>query len=665
MTTAECDVERLAEFIHRGEVTFLVGAGVSMNRRSCVPGWLQLMTALLEEIAGPERRTDVACFQERMRYFFNEFVLQQLSQHVGRSRALEAVKCCIAGAQPSGIHRFLAWCVGQLKNRLLTTNFDDLVGHAMHTAGHDAKAARHCTPLHGVISRPGTLRMQASQLFQPLSPSLEGKALRNLHNRHLVVIGYNGQDDFDGMPVAFRAPDESGPLSISWVVHQGYVPQLNDPDYLNDPRLQWVPSHREAGKGRPEKVDTDEFLRMLYRSLVVRGAPSDAVLDDWGRIEERGDTDRWREDLRVWGKDLRQEKPKEVALLWFDLVNHMRLYRARRPRARKTCNLAEEAYKYAKGVPGLTLLEELRLDLDMAHARRLIGAADESAFTRIITPIEEQYQRLRRRKDLKASKRRREYADLLRRALHQYAIVLQNAGKHDDASGTLDRAIALARDCPPGVVAYSIFQKFMNAWLASRRQPDSLARLAPRNWRTTLPRTLRNAAKTFHRQSLFEDYATTMHNLGFVWQHLGGEQDDGRHWPEAEALYRKAIDAYEEGKVYRQRLRDPRMIAQGEVRLGQCRLRTANVLINRYPDGKEDAQSLDFLIQALAHASEAMKRYEEVPQEGLRYDDVRGLLAEIRGVIDRHEVTVPKSAWHELQRLSADIERLSPEKDRG
>lgn len=212
---------------------------------------------------------------------------------------------------------------------------------------------------------------------------------------------------------------------------------------------------------------------------------------------------------------------------------------------------------------------------------------------------------------------KRELTRLRAKVLHQYGVFLQNSGQHNLADEQLKVANDLRDETDRSQAPYTRFQRFMNGYQAGAGHPVFAREMdearALRDYLSEVASECANPNESIVAR------AGHLHNLGFVHQAEGELQQAQRNWPTASEHYHEAIKNYQDAKNVRVRLRDPRMIAQSEVLLGECKIALAEILIEQRA---EHAQIVENIDRAREHAAEARRIYAEVPQEALRHRDL-------------------------------------------
>lgn len=228
--------------MRRGRVAFLAGAGISHSPPSNLPLAGDLISAILGNLRH-ESRFLAGLFpseQKFLRLFANptrhelrfEALLQVLLDTMGDLSILDYLR----KGSANGNHRLLALSC-QHKCPVITTNFDELIEGAMSGRGgvrivaceedigpflRESLARRPLLfKIHGTISRPATLKATLKQvgasgmafMWERRKGQLFEKIMRQ---RHLIVLGYSGLDDFD---IVAKLDIIDSTKEVLWVLH--------------------------------------------------------------------------------------------------------------------------------------------------------------------------------------------------------------------------------------------------------------------------------------------------------------------------------------------------------------------------------------------------------------------------------------------------------------
>ncbi len=599
-----------------GQAAIFGGAGISMFRQSRLPGWMEMICALLEQIAGPSGRREFRFVtsprNNYMELLFNEQALQLMTEVLGLDSIERALTSCLDAPNHSRSHRMFAWAHQQCGASLLTTNFDELIERAGVQSGHVLK-------MHGTLSCLSKARFTVNKVFSPLEHSLLRDTKNCLLGRTLVVLGYGGEDEFDVVPALLNEND--GPSRVIWVVHfdgRGSPPPLSDS----------VQRRFEAWgkKAIALAADTDSFIEQIYQTSVARDAAlADPELADWQckRLRTaRADWGWWKGGVRAWGRQLRRTRTSDVCYLWARILEHLRIYQVKGPRG-GVRNFAVDAFVRFRNCEEVSAERLLDADARLAAIRRTIGKPDLHEFATIVRRIKSAIQRTSN------PKRRRSLKLLLGRTQQQFATAYFGVGldlasrRHMlRARQLVNEAITFRKAIKDLEAPYSLFQQFIMAYYIAKNGLGDFDDFAPRHWESQLLPKLKGAAATYRRLRQPEHCGTMQHNVAFVYQVLAERLQAAGKQKESRAMFLRSISWCEKGRTIRIRLRDPRMIAQSEVRIAQCKLALARLAVRM--DIKER-----HIADAELRITEAKRLYDRTPQETHRLEDVHEVVKEI------------------------------------
>jgi len=602
-------VSEIADDIKSGRMAFMFGAGISLYRQSCCPSWLKMVEAILTEIAEftpPEELPHI--LQPHFGLLFNE-VFFQITDHVlHRKRTAGLIQACLGTREFSNIHQFVAWLIDNFDVRVLTTNFDELI----EAAGLSPMRSDRLLKLHGTLSDMDSARFTVNSVFQPLSQDIAEKTRASIRGRTLLIAGYSGMDEFDVMPVLF---DPAGPNRVIWVCYPG--------DSIDDSATK----HFEKVRTCVIEADIDVILSKVY-SQISDTQPSDLILDSWQTVPEKcEDSMWWRKNLRLWVDDLRRTDHPKLNYLWARFADHLRLYRVELNGL--TRNLAAEAYQSVLRHASLDHATSLEIRARVAYMKRTMG--DESSAVQELEHVISDTRQAISTNQLDAESNAMK--SLLGWMIHQQANTLQNLKKFQSAKNTFEEAIGQRESINNPELPYSIFGHFMNAYQAKKNNVGHIDTFAQHNWRDWLAGKLDRFADSFKEEFEIEHYAITMHNAAFVYQYIAEELEDAHQLPQARDHLYYALKRYKFAMDYRQRLRDPRMIAQSGTRVAQCLASIARIHLNAGSSTQEHIQTL--LDSSEDHARSVEQIYRNIPQEESRYDDVHRVLKEIAQLRDQ------------------------------
>jgi tetratricopeptide (TPR) repeat protein len=279
----------LLKELRRGNVAFLVGAGVSRPPPSNLPLGGDLVNLMVDaltrraEISNPRRASVINLISSRLR---PEVIFDVLFAEIGT--ICFRVLRCLGQGEPNYIHYFLAAMLRR-GNDVLTTNYDvqierasadsGLVIQRAISRGAFRKAAKRSSnnvgvlyKLHGSLKLNGNLPDRTSliaamrQVGRGLDEAKAQVLERVLQAKPLVVLGYSGRDEFDIVPKLTATPkvkyvhwilhsDLKNPRSLNWsVAKQSNLPVVRLLNSLNGP-------------SRLISCDTQDFVRLLWRKV--------------------------------------------------------------------------------------------------------------------------------------------------------------------------------------------------------------------------------------------------------------------------------------------------------------------------------------------------------------------------------------------------------------
>jgi tetratricopeptide (TPR) repeat protein/NAD-dependent SIR2 family protein deacetylase len=240
----------LPDLLDKNEnLTYLIGAGVSMNAPSNLPSARTISKALLEYII-PPKYLDTVAAHEGLRY---EDIIEQIKNfYDDKLGFMEYFNNCRTS---NLIHFFLAHAVIQ-KSGMITTNFDYLIEWALHNSLDEltrSKIKLIITPadfkgipnilgdisngyfpifkIHGSFQNVATKEMTVDSLITTtsalsrekgegeilgLEPYKKSAIEPLLKDRVLIVMGYSGNDDFDIGPFLKAV---KGIKHLIWIDH--------------------------------------------------------------------------------------------------------------------------------------------------------------------------------------------------------------------------------------------------------------------------------------------------------------------------------------------------------------------------------------------------------------------------------------------------------------
>ena len=187
--------------LRHGRVTFLIGAGVSMQPPSLLPSGPALRDLIVESICGAPLRREWLALRRHPRYVAKvpEIVFQQIYDCI--TEKLFPFFDALTAADPNPLHRMLAASGA----KLTTTNFDMLL-----EAVDPSIDVLH---LHGELSTPGVMVVRITQVGRGLEAALQREFSAAVRGRTLCVLGYSGNDH--DIAAACRI---GGPSRVLWLM---------------------------------------------------------------------------------------------------------------------------------------------------------------------------------------------------------------------------------------------------------------------------------------------------------------------------------------------------------------------------------------------------------------------------------------------------------------
>jgi len=304
------------------ETAYLAGAGISIPPPPALPGATAFIEALVGEITGdPEQRRAILDHtldggsNTRFRGDFLRFEAVVSCIKFAVDPDMELLRIYSGCGAPNHYHHHLAQQLGR-GAVVLTTNFDNLIEIACRTVGVDyslvvtenelaafcedpAQFKNPLIKLHGGHDltyaegrqSPGAINVRAT--LEQVGSIYLGRGANHLADaissvtgdRHLVVMGYSGCDDFDVMPCIMAA---DLPRGLTWIDHDDQHPEtVKDapPDRSNLPPYQLLLAHR----------------RKRRDVSVVRGTTS-AALDIDTDTDIGGESFDWTKVFAEWSQ---------------------------------------------------------------------------------------------------------------------------------------------------------------------------------------------------------------------------------------------------------------------------------------------------------------------------------------------------------------------------
>ncbi|MFX1535304.1 MAG: SIR2 family protein, partial [Promethearchaeota archaeon] len=300
-------------FAQDEKYTFLVGAGISMERPTSLPSALTIVETLIRMCA-PAEEVDKVLKLNNLRY---ELVVETIQKHFDPE--LKIMGYFEHFSTPNILHYFLAQAIKQ-KHYVVTTNFDYLIEHALLSILEDktiiipvitrkdflafsdpqkllTDGKYPLYKLHGskrnIITGEETTNSLITTLYALGREREEGEtfaiepykkpAVNNLlEDRTLIVMGYSGSDDFDIGPTLKELHNTT---KIIWISHasestpeiltiQQTVEPLDTTDVAREDRLLLEIAHEFKKRKIPLEiykinVNTAQFVTEIFWSLLL------------------------------------------------------------------------------------------------------------------------------------------------------------------------------------------------------------------------------------------------------------------------------------------------------------------------------------------------------------------------------------------------------------
>lgn len=625
-------LKEVGKAVWQKKSAFLVGAGISTDRQSHLPGWDDLIEEVLLAIAGTDGRDDVPQVLVHRGQLLNEVLLQRVGEVIGREQLDDLIRRTITSRYYSPIHKFLSWAICNFQAVVITPNYDELIEEAARSATCGQNLLDDwLMKVHGSVSDLSRARYTVNSVYQPLDPSLQQKLLYKIKGKILVVAGYRGADQYDIMPLIFR---EACPKKVIWLVHEKLDEQVKA-DFLTNARFPVIIEPR---------FDSDVFFRSLYGSVLSdlkdRNTVSpfnDPELDGWHTYTPNlNDPDWWRNQVHAWSAELWAKYPHEVRFLWARILDYVRVYE----NASRGTRPAEDAYqRFLKSGVFPRSLRAMEAKARLAYIRRITGRGSLKEFREVLNEVEETKAQM-------ASELQnfRDWDRLTGFILHQFGILLQNRGYWDRADMLFKDAKAIREQINDPEAHHSIFLQFMNAYEA-HRHGIVLGNQTLEEWGSIVIPKLEFLAQELQKTYNIEQYSQILHNIAFVQQAIAEVSWHAGDDNQAHSRWTAALDTYIQAKGIRMSLRDPRMAAQSKVRIAQCRLGIAHIA---FKNGDMEG-ALSMIQEAESLIDEVEQQYRSMPQEPLRLSHLKNIrqdAAELRREVDQKSLIMHLMHWY-------------------
>jgi tetratricopeptide (TPR) repeat protein len=239
----------LARLLGTAETVLLCGSGVSAVEPSSVPTWPGLNSAVLDGVKSLALKSVISAPDIRdavLSLHADDIPIGTFSQVLSDAfagRFWMGVLTVLDGDVTNPVHEAIAESVrdGSTCRGVITTNFDTLIERACREAGFEVTvvvprsapgpaffeegptggARPVLCKIHGTASDPGSMVDLQIDKSKGLDPSIQSLIASACHDRHLVVLGFSGEDfssdpDYLGL---FR--NKALPRQVTWVRRPG------------------------------------------------------------------------------------------------------------------------------------------------------------------------------------------------------------------------------------------------------------------------------------------------------------------------------------------------------------------------------------------------------------------------------------------------------------
>ncbi|MDI9394788.1 MAG: hypothetical protein QM426_04945 [Euryarchaeota archaeon] len=606
----ELIIDEIVDELEKSRVTFLVGAGISALRTSHVPAWGELVSEILTHIAGLEKKDEINYVLSYNELLFNEVIFKIISEVLGVDDTVSLLKCSIDNDNFNLIHAQLAYFSAYHGAEIITPNFDELLEKSHKFL--KLEKPLNITKVHGTVSNLYLARFTVDNIFKPLNDEISEKVKSNLKGKLLVVMGYRGADTFDLMPLL--TSEDYCPDKIIWFTRNKEKAEIKNNNDLFKRNIVLV-----------EGV-FDNYLEKLFNIVIRRDTSKLNISPDWWKVSITQNTsklnispDWWKVNIAQFFNKLSPEKLSLQPFLWARILEHVKGYNIYGDDSKDKNNYAvlNAFTSYIEKNDDLPVnYIYLYSKAHLLYTKRIAGIdVSNNDFSELINNIETQL------KEYNSY----ELQSLLGWVYHQYAVSLQSNDSNDSNDGNYFQArLMLLKACEirtklndPEYV-FSLFQLFMNAYNASKKNNWEVDELVPIGWRKWMIHEMERYSKIFTENYKYELNSTNLHNLGCLYQYLAFEKHTKS---EMEEKYLSlATKYYKEALKVRMHLCDKRLVAQSKIRICQSYfllVKRANHDISEYYSEIEE------------HIKDIEAIYKRIPQEDFRYNDLKELKQEL------------------------------------
>jgi tetratricopeptide (TPR) repeat protein len=312
----------LKAILNNDPLTFLVGAGCSVDAPSCLPAGRSMMDAIIDHVANKDDVNKLKKLEE-LRF---ESLIEILRDNLDPE--LITIDYYLQCNKPNLQHFFLAKMIRE-GNFVMTTNFDLLIEHAILNLGSPIEKVKIAISkadfenykdpkslyddgfhvlykIHGsgknLITNKST-RESLIATIQAFGSNKEGMSVFQVEpfkkalfeniskGRTLVIMGYSGSDDFDVVPTLKILPEMK---SVIWVDHtSSHEPKIfeiersdNQSKKKVDQILAEIKEVAKVSEVYKVEIDTTQFVKLsLSNDFSISSTDFELTPQQW--LEER------------------------------------------------------------------------------------------------------------------------------------------------------------------------------------------------------------------------------------------------------------------------------------------------------------------------------------------------------------------------------------------
>ena len=312
----------LKNILNNEPLTFLVGAGCSIDAPSCLPAGRSMMDAIIEHVSNRDDINKLKNLEELRFESLVEIARDNLDPE------LKIIDYYLQCDKPNLQHFFLAQMI-KAGNFVMTTNFDLLIEYSMLNLGTPIEKIKIAISkadfenfedpknlydngfhvlykIHGSSKNLVTNESTKESLIatiQAFGSNKEGMSVFQVEpfkralfeniskNRTLVIMGYSGSDDFDVVPTLKVLPEMK---SVIWVDHapslESRVFEIESSDNQSKKKVDQILAEIKEVANVPKvykvEIDTTQFCKMsLSNDFSISSTNFELTPLEW--LEER------------------------------------------------------------------------------------------------------------------------------------------------------------------------------------------------------------------------------------------------------------------------------------------------------------------------------------------------------------------------------------------